>query len=129
MTENGQRLDNVELLARIRQLLEPAAATMHLSNHTVHLLNHGLFSLSKMRRLPERGRQVLKLVRQEYFPVVWDLLTLAADAGLVSQDVVSGWARAVARVRRGQGSEGARKDEKKQPRPRRRRSRSRRKRS
>ena len=46
---------------------------MHLSNHTVHLIHHSLFTLSKLRRPPERGRQVVKLSRQEFFPVAWEL--------------------------------------------------------
>jgi poly(A) polymerase len=98
---DGQRLDNTELLGRLHEMVDPAAATMHLSNHTVHLVHHGLFTLSKMRLPPERGRQVLKLVRQDYFPVAWDLYSFAAAAGFLSHDVFESWRRAVARVRRG----------------------------
>lgn len=98
---DGQRLDNTVLLARQREMIEPAAAGMHLSNHTVHLVNHGLFTQSKMRHPPERGRQVLKLARQDYFPVAWDLYSFAADAGFLSRDVYESWRRALVRVRRG----------------------------
>jgi len=101
ITGDGQRLDNTELLGQLRDMLDPAAAAMHLSNHTVHLLHQGLFTLSKMRRPPERGRQVLKLVRQDYFPVAWDLHSIAAAIGLVPHDVYTSWQRAVSRVRSG----------------------------
>lgn len=126
---DGERLDNTELLVGLRGMIEPAAATMHLSNHTVHLIHHGLFTLSKMRRPPERGRQVLKVVRQDYFPVAWDLYSLAAAAGLLPRDVFESWQRAVARVRRGQpedvvvegGRAPARSRRRRRPRSRRRR--------
>ncbi len=98
---DNQRLDNTELLGRLRDMVEPAAAAMHLSNHTAHLLHQGLFTLSKMRRPPERGRQVLKLVRQDYFPVAWDLYSFAVAAGFLPPDVHTSWQRAVARVRSG----------------------------
>jgi tRNA nucleotidyltransferase/poly(A) polymerase len=101
-TDEKGRLRNVELLSGLRELLEPSAAALHLANHTFHLVHQGLFTLSKMRRPPERGRQVLKLVRQEYFPVTWDLFTFALESGLVSPEVHASWARAVDRVRRGE---------------------------
>jgi len=101
MTTDGQRLDNVGLLQRLRDLLEPTAAGLHLSNHTVHLLHHGLFTLTKMARAPERGRQVVKLSRQDYFPVAWQLQGLAASAGLIQPEVHGAWARALERVRQG----------------------------
>ena len=101
MSSDGQRLDNVELLQRLRDLLEPTAAGLRLSNHTVHLLHHGLFTLTKMARAPERGRQVVKLSHQDYFPVAWQLHGLAASAGLVQPEVHDAWARALGRVRQG----------------------------
>ncbi len=102
MTNGQRRLDNAELLTRLRAMLEPSAAAMHLSNHLVHLLHQGLFSLAKMARPPERGRQVLKLIRQEHFSVTWDLYSFAAAAGLSSEDTYLGWARALQRVRAGE---------------------------
>jgi poly(A) polymerase len=104
---DSQRLDNTELLGRLRDMVEPAAAAMHLSNHTVHLLHQGLFTLSKMRRPPERGRQVLKLVRQDYFPVAWDLYSFAVEAGFLPRDVHTSWQRALARVRSGKLDDAA----------------------
>ncbi len=101
-TSDGGRVDNSALLLQLRDLLAPAAARMHLANHTVHLIHHGLFALTKMQRAPERARQVLKLVRQDYFQVAWDLYGLAAETGLVSAETHGAWSRAVARVRRGQ---------------------------
>ena len=105
MSADGQRLDNVELLQRLRDLLEPTAAGLHLSNHTVHLLHHGLFTLTKLSRAPDRGRQVVKLSRQDYFPVAWQLHGLAASAGLVPPEVHTAWARALERVGQGRPDE------------------------
>jgi poly(A) polymerase len=101
LSGDGQRLDNVELLQRLHDLLEPTAAGLRLSNHTSHLLNHGLFTLTKMARAPERGRQVVKLSRQDYFPVAWQLQGLAASAGLVPPEVHTAWGRALDRLRQG----------------------------
>ena len=101
LSGDGQRLDNVELLQRLHDLLEPTAAGLRLSNHTAHLLSHGLFTLTKMARAPERGRQVVKLSRQDYFPVAWQLQSLAASAGLVPPEVHGAWGRALDRLRQG----------------------------
>ncbi len=68
-TSDTGRVDNPQVLGRLRESLEPSTRSMHLSNQTLHLLHQGLFALTKMRRPPERGRQVLKLARQEYFKV------------------------------------------------------------
>jgi len=98
LTAGGRRLDNVEMLRRITAMLEPAATGLRLSNHTFHLLSQGLFTLTKMHRAPERGRQVLKLARQEYFGVALGLFRLAGTAGLVPAEAVQGWSNAVARL-------------------------------
>jgi len=55
LSGDGQRLDNVELLQRLHELLEPTVAGLRLSNHTVHLLSHGLFTLTKMARRARAG--------------------------------------------------------------------------
>ncbi|MFV2071669.1 MAG: polynucleotide adenylyltransferase PcnB [Thermoanaerobaculales bacterium] len=94
---NG-RVSNDELLAELRDLMAPAGASMHLSNQTLHLMQQGLFTLTKMRQAPERGRQVVKLARQEYFRVAWDLHGFAVALGLVSKEARSGWKKALDRV-------------------------------
>ena len=121
MTADGSRIDNVELLQRLQDLLDPTAAAMHLSNHTVHLLHQGLFTLTKLARSPERGRQVVKLSRQEYFEVAWGLHGLAAAVGLVDREVHVAWARALERVRQGGPVEEIVSDQVTTPQPRRRR--------
>ncbi len=100
-TGDGGKVDNVALLGSLRDTLEAPAARMHVANHTLHLMRQGLFTLSKLQRPPERGRQVLKLVRQDYFDVAWDLLELAAAAGLLSASPRKAWAAALRRVRAG----------------------------
>jgi hypothetical protein len=97
-TNGDGRINNARLLDRLRDVLEPAAASMHLSNQTIHLIHQGLFTLTKMRRSPERGRQVLKLVRQDYFPVAWDLFRFAAALGSISPEAHQGWSRALRKV-------------------------------
>ena len=98
MAGDGQRIDNVRFLDELRALLDPTAAAMHLTNHTVHLLHQGLFTLTKLRRSPDRGRQVLKLARQDYFRVAWDLFDFAADAGLADREAHKAWQKALGRV-------------------------------
>jgi poly(A) polymerase len=123
MTEGEGRLDNVEFLRSLGALLEPAATSLHLSNHSFHLLHHGLFALTKMQRPPERGRQVLKLARQEFFPVAWGLYSLATAAGICDGEVHRSWAAALDRVRKGRVENGAASEGGRRPRPRRRRRR------
>jgi len=93
------RLDNSRLLAQQRALLQPACARMHVSNHTQHLIHHGLFATTKLRRGPERGRQVLKLARQECFNVMWDLYSIGAAAGLLPNGCYDAWSNAFAKMR------------------------------
>jgi hypothetical protein len=101
LVRGGRKLDNVEMLLRLAAMLEPASASLRLANQTMHLMSQGLFTLTKMQRPPERGRQVLKLVRHDYFEVAWGLFRLAAAVGLVADDAFQGWSTAVRRVERG----------------------------
>lgn len=126
LVRDGRKLDNVEMLRRIGQILEPVSTNLRVANHTVHVIDQGLFALTKMHRAPERGRQVLKLARQQYFPVVWDLYRLAAVVGLVPEKTRDEWSRAVSRVARSDGRSPRDSGDRKQPgrqRPRRRRRR------
>jgi poly(A) polymerase len=97
-TSDAGRIDNPQLLDRLRESLEPASTSMHLSNQTLHLLHQGLFALTKMRRPPERGRQVLKMARQDYFQVAWDLYSFAVSLGYISPGAYQGWLRALRKV-------------------------------
>ncbi len=126
LVRDGRKLDNVEMLRRIEQILEPVSTNLRVANHTVHLVDQGLFALTKMHRQPERGRQVLKLARQQYFPVVWDLYRLAAVVGLVPEKTRDEWSRAVSRVTRGDDRPSPDSGDRKPPRRRRPRRRRRR---
>ena len=97
-TSDTGRIDNPQLLDRLRASLEPASTSMHLSNQTLHLMHQGLFALTKMRRPPERGRQVLKMARQDYFQVAWDLYSFAVELGYISSEAFHGWKRALRKV-------------------------------
>ena len=99
MTADGGRLANGVFLDRLRVMLEPATTHMMVSNQCFHQMYHGLFALTKMRRPPERGRQVLKLTRHESFPVAWDLYEIGTEVGLLSGESRDAWIRAVGQVR------------------------------
>lgn len=128
LTREGRRLDNVEMLRRISEMLETASTNLRLSNHTNHLVQQGLFTLTKMHRSPERGRQVLKLVRQEYFGVASDLHAIAASAGLVPDSVQQAWKKAAGKVRKDGGKDGQKESAEAKPSRGRRRRRPRRRR-
>jgi poly(A) polymerase len=119
-TDGNGRVNNPRLLDRLRDVLEPAAASMHLSNQTIHLIHQGLFTLTKMRRAPERGRQVLKLVRQDYFPVAWDLFGFAVALGSISPEAHQGWSRALRKVGKGKTPDRQQATTRDRPPPRRR---------
>ncbi len=97
-TNDIGRIDNARLMAEFKAVVDPMAGRLHLANYSVHLVHHGLFALTKFRRPPERGRQVIKLARQEYFPVTWKLYRLGVEAGLFSEETHSAWVRAIRRV-------------------------------
>jgi len=119
-TSDSGRIDNPQLLDRLRASLEPASTSMHLSNQTLHLMHQGLFALTKMRRAPERGRQVLKMARQDYFQVAWDLYSFAVTLGYISPEAHQGWTRALRRVGAKDRRNESRKRTPERPRPRRR---------
>jgi poly(A) polymerase len=119
-TSDTGRVDNPQLLGRLRESLELASTSMHLSNQTLHLLHQGLFALTKMRRPPERGRQILKLARQEYFQVAWDLYGFAVTLGYISPEAYQGWTRALRKVGAKDRRDESRKNVSDRPRPRRR---------
>ena len=122
-TDANGRVNNPQLLARLREILDPAAASMHLSNLTIHQLHQGLFTLTKMKRSPERARQVLKLARQDYFQVAWDLHGFAEALGFISPEAHRGWARALSRLESNEPvvPDRGRKPRRRRSRPRRRR--------
>jgi hypothetical protein len=93
---------------------------MHLSNQTLHLMHQGFFALTKMRRPPERGRQVLKMARQDYFQVAWDLYGFAVALGYISPEAYQGWTRALRKVGAKNRRDESRKLPQERPRPRRR---------
>jgi poly(A) polymerase len=129
LTSNGERLHNPTYIDELKNLLAPTSMRMVFSNHTNHLVFHGLFTLSKFRRPPERGRQVVKMVRHPDFPVAWDLARLAARMDCLPGDVIGKWEQAVEQVRqtpKGQEprlglEDGARPRRRRRRRPRRRR--------
>ncbi len=129
MLAEGRKVDNPVLIAELTSLLDPAGARMHLPKGVVHLMHHGLFALSKLSRPPSSGRQVLRLVRQDYFPVAWALFDLWVHAADGPRSSWKAWSRAVQQVREkgekadlgsGTGREG-RARPKRRPRRRRRR--------
>ena len=120
-TDETGRVNNVRLLDRLREMLEPAAASMHLSNQTVHLIHQGLFAVTKMRCAPERGHQVLKLARQGYFPVAWEFFVFAAAVGYITPEVHQSWKRALRKVGKQELTDQQRESAQERPRPHRRR--------
>jgi poly(A) polymerase len=93
-----ERIDNPQLLAGLAELIDPAELRLHLSNRNVHQIRQGLFTISKMRRAPERARQVIRLARQDYFPTAWALYTFAVEAKLLPAEPHRAWADALDRL-------------------------------
>lgn len=99
MGEGGRKINNPLFLEKLAEILDPASRRMLASNHTMYLMSQGLFALTKMRRPPERGRQVVKLARHECFPVAWDLFSLGTSIGLLPRSSFEAWDRVVRQVR------------------------------
>ncbi|NOZ79066.1 MAG: polynucleotide adenylyltransferase PcnB [Acidobacteria bacterium] len=97
----GGKINNPALLDAIAELVNPSVLRLHISHHDLFLIRQGLFTLSKLRKAPERGRQVQRLVRQEYFPVAWAFDCLAVEAGLLPAAPHAAWRRALERFEEG----------------------------
>ncbi len=117
----GGKIDNPALLVALDELLAAPALRLHISNRNHHLLKQGLFTVSKMLKAPERGRQVTRLVRQEYFTVAWQLYTLAVEAGLLPPEPHAAWRKALGRLESGEAIGEPEKRRPRRRRPRRRR--------
>jgi len=115
------KINNPALLQALDDLLAAPALRLHLSNRNHHLLKQGLFTVSKMLKAPERGRQVTRLVRQDYFPVAWQLYTLAVESGLLPTEPYAAWRKAVRRLEAGETLPEPEKRRPRRRRPRRRR--------
>ena len=101
MTGEGRRLANGVFLERLRDVLRPATTHLMVSKGAFHQMYHGLYSLTKMVRPPGRGRQVLRMIRHESFPVARELLEIAVEAGIVPREGGDAWRRAIDRARQG----------------------------
>lgn len=101
MAPGGSRLDNAEFLRRLKAGIQPSMDRMMVSNHNAHLIYQGLFALTKMRRAPSSGRQILKMIRQDSFGTTWDLYRIAAAEKLFDDSVRSSWEQAIRRARDG----------------------------
>jgi len=119
-SETG-KIDNPALLGALDELLAAPSLRLHLSNRNHHLLKQGLFTLSKMLKAPERGRQVTRLARQDYFPVAWQLYTLAVESKLLPRAPWAAWRKAVQRLEAGESLQAPEKHRPRRRRPRRRR--------
>jgi len=108
MAPGTTRLANGEFLSRMKTELQAALERMMVSNHNVHLIFQGLYGLTKLRRPPTRGRQVLKLLRQDSFSTTWDLYRIAAAEGLIDVQGREAWERAIAQFQSSSTSEGKR---------------------
>ncbi len=92
-----RKIDNPKLLDAIAGLVDPSVLRLHISHHDLFLIRQGLFTLSKLRKAPERARQVQRLVRQDYFPVAWAFDCLSVEAGLLSPQPHAAWRLAIER--------------------------------
>jgi len=118
---DGDRIDNPALLVALDEILAAPSLRLHISNRNHHLLKQGLFTVSKMLKAPERGRQVTRLVRQEYFTVAWQLYTLAVEAGLLPPEPHAAWRKAIRKLEAGEALPEPEKRRPRRRRPRRRR--------
>ncbi len=114
-TAGNGRINNPALLDAISRLVNPSALRLHISHHDLFLIRQGLFTLSKLRKAPERARQVQRLVRQEYFPVAWAFDCLAVEAGLLPVEPHAAWRRAIERLEEKSGGQDGGEDPRRRP--------------
>jgi len=85
-----------------REVLDPAALRLALSNHQAHMLRYGFLFLMRLFEAPRSPRLAASTVRHECFPVSWELASLLTEVAATTAPAVNVWQEIVARVRAGQ---------------------------
>ncbi len=86
--------------AAVNQYVEEASLRLALSNHRSHVLRSAFFSLARLLA-PPRGRQVVRTLRQEGFPVALELARLLTSLSGRNAEAVAAWETAVGRLEAG----------------------------
>ncbi len=95
------RLRLPELERAVRDALAEPSLRLALSNFRVHLLRYGFFLLPRLLSPPRQGKQAIRTVRHDAFPVAWQLAGVVRAVTGEGGAAMEEWERAVARVNAG----------------------------
>ncbi len=98
--ENGG-IRRHDLEATVREVVDPPATRLSLSNHRAHILRSALFLLSRLLTPPPSAKIVVRSLRQEGFPVARQLAGLLSLATGQHGQALALWDEAASRVEQG----------------------------
>lgn len=90
-----------DLEATVREVVDPPATRLSLSNHRAHILRGAFFLLSRLLAPPPSAKIVLRSLRQEGFPVARQLAGLLSLATGQHGQALALWDEALSRVEQG----------------------------
>ncbi len=122
------RLRHPQVESMVKEVLDEPVSRLALSNFKAHLLRNGFILLQRFSAPPPSGKQVLRTMRQDAFPVAWELAEMLTSVDGRALAGLDAWRTAKTRAEKGMapvdtpprsGGEGRRR---RRRRPRRRRS-------
>ena len=90
-----------ELERSVRDALAEPSLRLALSNFRVHLLRYGFFLLPRLLTAPRPGKQAIRTVRHDAFPVAWQLARVVHAVTGEGGAAMEQWEQAAARVQAG----------------------------
>lgn len=85
----------------VRGVVDPPATRLSFSNYRAHILRAAFFLLSRLLLPPPSAKIVLRAIRQECFPIAWEIAQLLARATGRHGEALAAWEEAKQRVAQG----------------------------
>lgn len=85
----------------VRQVVDPPATRLALSNHRAHILRSAMFLLARLLAPPPSTKIVLRSIRQESFPVAMEIARLLCQVTGRHGEALAAWEEAQRRVEQG----------------------------
>ena len=85
----------------VREIVDPPATRLSLSNHRAHILRSALFLLARLLVPPPSAKVVIRSIRQEGFPVAMEIARLLSRATGRHGEALAAWDEAQRRVEQG----------------------------
>ncbi len=85
----------------VQEVVDPLATRLALSNYRAHVLRSAMFLLARLLVPPTSTKIVLRSIRQEGFPVAWEIARLLSQATGRHGEALAAWEQAKLRAEQG----------------------------